>query len=62
MFNDFVIEIPELNSYFPQEYLIQYWEENEHLLKDDNVNLAFSISATSREKRGSEEHGKDYYF
>lgn len=33
-----------------------------HLLKDDNLNLAFSISATSREKRGTEEHGKDYYF
>ncbi|WP_370225875.1 guanylate kinase [Mesoflavibacter sp.] len=33
-----------------------------HLLKDDNLNLAFSISATSRKKRGTEEHGKDYYF
>ncbi|MBN2868216.1 MAG: guanylate kinase [Flavobacteriaceae bacterium] len=33
-----------------------------HLLKDDNLNLAFSISATSREKRGTEKHGKDYYF
>ena len=33
-----------------------------HLLKDDNLNLAFSISVTSREKRGTEEHGKDYYF
>lgn len=33
-----------------------------HLLKDDNLNLAFSISATSREKRGTEQHGKDYYF
>ena len=33
-----------------------------HLLKHDNLNLAFSISATSREKRGTEEHGKDYYF
>ena len=37
MFNDFVIEIPELNSYFPQEYLIQYWEENEHLLKGNTM-------------------------
>jgi len=33
-----------------------------HLLEDDNLNLAFSISATSREKRGTEQHGKDYYF
>lgn len=33
-----------------------------HLLKDDDLNLAFSISATSREKRGTEQHGKDYYF
>ena len=28
----------------------------------DNLNLEFSISATSREKRGEEAHGKDYYF
>lgn len=33
-----------------------------HLLGVDNLNLEFSISATSREKRGEEEHGKDYYF
>ena len=33
-----------------------------HLLEVDNLNLEFSISATSREKRGEEEHGKDYYF
>ncbi|MEM5538990.1 MULTISPECIES: guanylate kinase [Olleya] len=33
-----------------------------HLLKQDHLNLAFSISATSREKRGTEEHAKDYYF
>lgn len=33
-----------------------------HLLKQDHLNLAFSISATSREKRGNEVHGKDYYF
>ena len=33
-----------------------------HLLKDEKLNLAFSISATSREKRGTEAHGKDYYF
>ncbi|QCE41383.1 MULTISPECIES: guanylate kinase [Flavobacteriaceae] len=33
-----------------------------HLLKQDQLNLAFSISATSREKRGTEEHAKDYYF
>lgn len=33
-----------------------------HLLSLEKLNLAFSISATSREKRGEEEHGKDYYF
>ncbi len=33
-----------------------------HLLKQPLLNLDFSISATSREKRGIEEHGKDYYF
>ena len=32
-----------------------------HLL-EVNRNLDFSISATSRAKRGSEIHGKDYYF
>src|SRR5210317_1675606 len=33
-----------------------------HLLSIDDLNLEFSISATSREKRGQEVHGKDYYF
>jgi len=33
-----------------------------HLLKQKELNLEFSISATSREKRGQEVHGKDYYF
>ncbi|MCB4807107.1 guanylate kinase [Tamlana sp. 62-3] len=33
-----------------------------HLLKQDTLNLEFSISATSREKRGTEIDGKDYYF
>tara|TARA_R110002033_G_scaffold170540_1_gene213296 strand:- start:343 stop:933 length:591 start_codon:yes stop_codon:yes gene_type:complete len=33
-----------------------------HLLGIDNLNLEFSISATSREKRGDEIHEKDYYF
>lgn len=33
-----------------------------HLLKQKELNLEFSISATSREKRGSEVNGKDYYF
>ena len=32
-----------------------------HLLKKFN-NLAFSISATTRQKRAGEVHGKDYYF
>ncbi|MFD2551348.1 guanylate kinase [Bizionia sediminis] len=33
-----------------------------HLLSLDALNLEFSISATSRDKRGEEVHGKDYYF
>jgi guanylate kinase len=33
-----------------------------HLLKTFPNKLAFSISATSREKRGAEENGKDYYY
>ncbi|GGZ84221.1 guanylate kinase [Algibacter mikhailovii] len=33
-----------------------------HLLGIQDLNLEFSISATSRAKRGTEEHGKDYYF
>jgi len=33
-----------------------------HLLKQAALNLDFSISATSREKRGTEVHEKDYYF
>lgn len=32
-----------------------------HLLNKD-FNLEFSVSATSRAKRGTEVHGKDYYF
>ena len=31
-----------------------------HLLKQQELNLAFSISATSRQKRGDEIDGKDY--
>lgn len=33
-----------------------------HLIKEKKLNLDFSISATSREKRGQEIDGKDYYF
>ena len=33
-----------------------------YLLSKPELNLDFSISATSRAKRGKEEHGKDYYF
>jgi guanylate kinase len=33
-----------------------------HLLGLDNLNLEFSISATSREARGTEINGTDYYF
>ncbi|AMC11510.1 guanylate kinase [Lutibacter profundi] len=33
-----------------------------YLLEQKELNLDFSISATSRKKRGIEENGKDYYF
>ncbi|MFC7357738.1 guanylate kinase [Jejudonia soesokkakensis] len=33
-----------------------------HLLGVKKLNLEFSVSATSREPRGNEQHGKDYYF
>ena len=33
-----------------------------HLLKQEAFNLAFSVSATSRDSRGTEKHGEDYYF
>ena len=33
-----------------------------NLLQNEELNLEFSISATSREKRGAETDGKDYYF
>ncbi len=33
-----------------------------HLLEQEELNLAFSVSATSRAKRGKEIDGKDYYF
>ncbi|MGV6829774.1 MAG: guanylate kinase [Flavobacteriales bacterium] len=34
----------------------------QHLLKQEKLNLAFSISATSRKPRPEEKDGKDYYF
>lgn len=33
-----------------------------HLLQQDDLNLEFSISAATREPRGEEIDGKDYYF
>jgi guanylate kinase len=33
-----------------------------HLLKQEDLNLEFSISCTTREPRGEEVNGKDYYF
>jgi len=33
-----------------------------HLLEHPELNLAFSISATSRASRGDEKHGENYYF
>lgn len=34
----------------------------QHLLKQQDLNLEFSISATSREARGEEKNGEHYYF
>ncbi len=33
-----------------------------HLLKQEELNLEFSVSATSRDQRGDEVDGNDYYF
>ena len=33
-----------------------------HLLKQEELNLEFSVSATSRDQLGDEVEGKDYYF
>lgn len=33
-----------------------------HLLKQPGLNLAFSVSATSRPRRGKEKNGEHYYF
>jgi len=33
-----------------------------HLLQHPELNLAFSVSATSRPRRGKEKHGEHYYF
>ena len=33
-----------------------------HLLSQPELNLEFSISAATREPRGEEVNGKDYYF
>lgn len=33
-----------------------------HLLKQEELNLKFSISATNRDSRGEEKPGEDYYF
>jgi guanylate kinase len=33
-----------------------------HLLAQEDLNLEFSISCATREPRGQEENGKDYYF
>ncbi|RMA66145.1 guanylate kinase [Ulvibacter antarcticus] len=34
----------------------------QYLLRQEELNLDFSVSATSRDARGDEKHGKDYYF
>ena len=32
------------------------------IMKDESLNLAFSVSATTRPRRGTEVHGVDYYY
>ncbi|WP_034259914.1 guanylate kinase [Altibacter lentus] len=34
----------------------------QYLLQQEDLNLDFSVSATSRDPRGDEVHGEDYYF
>lgn len=34
----------------------------ERLMQDPELKLGFSISATSRQPRGNEQHGREYYF
>ncbi len=34
----------------------------QYLLQQEDLNLDFSVSVTSREPRGDEKHGEDYYF
>ncbi|QNJ97617.1 guanylate kinase [Constantimarinum furrinae] len=34
----------------------------QYLLQQQDLNLEFSVSATSRDPRGEEKHGEDYYF
>lgn len=34
----------------------------QYLLKQKDLNLDFSVSATSRKPRGDEKHGENYYF
>ena len=33
-----------------------------HIMQDESLRLAFSVSATTRPRRGEEVHGVDYYF
>jgi len=33
-----------------------------HLLEQEELNLAFSVSAASRPRRGKEKNGEHYYF
>ena len=32
------------------------------VMKDEDLKLAFSVSATTRPRRGQEQHGVDYYY
>ena len=32
------------------------------VMQDESLRLAFSVSATTRPRRGQEEHGVDYYY
>ena len=33
-----------------------------HVMQDESLRLAFSVSATTRPRRGKEQHGVDYYY
>ena len=53
---------PSYSNYNTQKALQGKTTIVRHLLKQERFNLAFSVSATSRDPRGFEKNGEDYYF